>query len=77
MAVEHVAIIMDGNRRWAKIRGLGASEGHNQGAQALRNTVNACLFYGIKTLTAYSFSTENWHRDNSEIEALELTLESI
>ena len=68
--VEHVAIIMDGNRRWAKKNGVTTKQGHNRGAKALRDVVEASLELGIKTITAYSFSTENWQRNDKEIEDL-------
>lgn len=63
----HVAIIMDGNRRWAKERHLSAGEGHRLGAEALRETVEVCGDLGIKILTAYAFSKENWKRSQDEI----------
>lgn len=67
---EHVAIIMDGNGRWAKARGLPRALGHKEGVEALRRVVNACPDLGIKYLTVYSFSTENWNRPQAEIDAL-------
>lgn len=66
----HVAIIMDGNGRWAKARGLPRAMGHRAGVEALRRVVDACPELGIKHLTVYSFSTENWNRPQSEIDAL-------
>ncbi len=56
----HVAIIMDGNGRWASARGLPRREGHRQGVEALRRAVRAAGDIGIKVLTIYSFSAENW-----------------
>ena len=67
---KHVAIIMDGNRRWAKHRGLPAVEGHRRGMLALREVTRACSDFGIPTLTVYGFSTENWRRDSTEISLL-------
>ena len=63
----HVAIIMDGNGRWAAARGLPRREGHRQGVEALRRTVRAAGDLGIKVLTIYSFSAENWSRPADEI----------
>jgi undecaprenyl diphosphate synthase len=67
---KHIAIIMDGNRRWAKQRGLPPMMGHWEGAEVLTDLVRAASELGVKTLTVYSFSTENWSRPESEIEAL-------
>lgn len=66
----HVAIIMDGNRRWAKRQGLPAIMGHWRGADTLTRIVRCASELGIKTLTVYSFSTENWSRSKEEIDAL-------
>jgi len=66
----HVAIIMDGNRRWAKSRGLPPVEGHRRGLIALREITRAASDLGIPILTVYGFSTENWRRDSSEISFL-------
>jgi len=63
----HVAIIMDGNRRWARGRGLPALEGHRRGILALREVTRAASDLGIEIVTVYGFSTENWRRDASEI----------
>src|ERR1700676_2634440 len=63
----HVAIIMDGNGRWAEERGLPRSEGHRRGVEALRRAVRAVGEMGIKILTIYSFSSENWSRPVTEI----------
>ena len=66
----HVAIIMDGNGRWAKQRGLERVEGHRAGAIAVKNMVNSLKQTGIKYLTLYAFSTENWKRSKEEVDAL-------
>ena len=66
----HVAIIMDGNRRWAKKRGLPTAAGHWQGAEALCNLVSVAADMGIKVLTVYTFSTENWKRTLEEVGSL-------
>jgi undecaprenyl diphosphate synthase len=66
----HVAIIMDGNGRWAAQRGLQRSAGHRQGVEALRTTVRAAADRGIRFLTVYSFSTENWSRPKAEVSFL-------
>ena len=66
----HVAIIMDGNGRWATHRGLPRSAGHRQGVEALRRTVRAAADMGISVLTLYSFSTENWARPQAEVRFL-------
>ena len=63
----HVAVIMDGNGRWAATRGLPRAEGHRRGVEALRRTVRAAGEMGIKILTIFSFSAENWSRPASEI----------
>ncbi len=66
----HVAIIMDGNGRWAKQRGLPRSAGHRAGMERVRDAVAVCLENGVKYLTLYAFSTENWHRPNEEVSFL-------
>ena len=66
----HVAIIMDGNGRWARQRGLPRIEGHRQGAQAVRAIVESCARLGVQVLTLYSFSLENWKRPQDEVTAL-------
>ena len=66
----HVAIIMDGNGRWAKERGLPRAEGHRRGVEALRRTVRAVGELGVEILTIYSFSSENWSRPATEISDL-------
>jgi len=63
----HVAIIMDGNGRWAKRRFLPRNAGHRQGAEAFRETLKACMSLGIKNLSVYVFSTENWRRPEQEV----------
>ena len=67
---EHVAIIMDGNGRWAKQRGLPRTDGHIRGQDALRATLRAAAEFGIRYLTVYAFSTENWSRPKEEVDAL-------
>ena len=64
---KHVAIIMDGNGRWARARGLPRSAGHKAGIDALRRAVRAASEFGIEILTIYSFSTENWQRPKTEV----------
>ncbi|MBA4223443.1 MAG: di-trans,poly-cis-decaprenylcistransferase [Methylobacterium sp.] len=66
----HVAIIMDGNGRWAQMRGLPRQEGHRRGLEALRRTVRNAADLGIRVLTLYSFSTENWRRPVTEVSFL-------
>jgi undecaprenyl diphosphate synthase len=66
----HVAIIMDGNRRWARSRRMPAIEGHRRGIVALREVTRAASDWGIPMLTVYGFSTENWKRDSTEISLL-------
>jgi undecaprenyl diphosphate synthase len=65
-----VAIIMDGNGRWAERRGLPVAEGHREGTKALRRTVEAAIDLGLETLVVYAFSTENWSRPETEVESL-------
>lgn len=67
---EHIGIIMDGNGRWAKKRGLPRSAGHRQGGEVFRNISKECGRLGIKYATFYAFSTENWKRPKEEIDAL-------
>ena len=66
----HIAIIMDGNGRWATQQGLNRIDGHHAGAKAVRGIVEACRELGIEYLTLYSFSTENWRRPEQEVAAL-------
>ncbi|HYM89423.1 MAG TPA: polyprenyl diphosphate synthase, partial [Nitrospiraceae bacterium] len=67
---KHVAIIMDGNGRWAKSRGLARVEGHAEGARAVRDAVETATRVGIQYLTLYAFSVANWSRPKTEVEAL-------
>ena len=67
---EHVAIILDGNGRWAKKRGLPRSMGHKEGCVTVEKTVEDAARLGIKYLTVYGFSTENWKRSTEEVGAL-------
>ncbi|MFO7611081.1 MAG: isoprenyl transferase [Clostridia bacterium] len=66
----HIALFMDGNGRWARRRGLPRSAGHRAGATAIRKLVEDCDRIGLKYLTAYAFSTENWKRPDKEVENL-------
>ena len=66
----HVAIIMDGNGRWAASHGMSRSEGHRAGTENLRRIIEAFIRHGVRYLTLFAFSTENWHRPDSEIRAL-------
>ena len=66
----HIAIIMDGNGRWAKARGMDRSMGHQQGVVAVKEITTACSNLGVKFLTLYTFSTENWNRPAAEVAAL-------
>lgn len=66
----HIAVIMDGNGRWARLRGKERYEGHLAGMDALRETVKNAADYGVKYLTVYAFSTENWGRPQQEVDAL-------
>lgn len=68
--MKHIAIIMDGNRRWAKDRNLPSAVGHKKGVDALKKVVYACDDFGIKYLTVYAFSTENWNRKPEEVNFL-------
>ncbi|PKN20994.1 MAG: hypothetical protein CVU71_04245 [Deltaproteobacteria bacterium HGW-Deltaproteobacteria-6] len=70
----HIAIIMDGNGRWAKQHAMGRIRGHKKGAQAVRATVTACRELGIQYLTLFAFSSENWGRPSEEVNALMLLL---
>ena len=71
----HIAIIMDGNGRWAKERGLNRTAGHEEGAKTVRKITQYCSDIGIKYLTLYAFSTENWERPKLEVEFLMKLLE--
>src|SRR4030066_125749 len=66
----HIAIIMDGNGRWAKKKSLNRIKGHTKGADAVRDVTKACRELGIKILTLYAFSVENWKRPQEEVAAL-------
>ena len=68
--IKHIAIIMDGNRRWAKEHNLPSAAGHKKGVTSLRNVVRACDEFGVKYLTVYAFSTENWKRSKEEVDFL-------
>ena len=70
MAARNVAIIMDGNARWASDRGLPVLEGHRAGAKTLKQTVKDAVELGVEELTVYAFSTENWSRPRDEVEGL-------
>ena len=75
---QHIAIIMDGNGRWAKARGLNRSLGHQQGVETVREITTTASRLGVKYLTLYTFSTENWNRPQDEVNALmTLLMESI
>ncbi len=67
---QHVAIIMDGNGRWAQARGLDRGEGHKAGIRAVREAITTCNDIGVRYLTIYSFSTENWKRPKTEVTGL-------
>lgn len=71
----HIAVIMDGNGRWAKERGLPRIKGHEKGAESLRAVVEGCAETGVEFLTVYAFSTENWSRPKAEVDALMTLLE--
>ena len=68
--LQHIAIIMDGNRRGAKEKALPSAMGHKKGVDALKKTVQAAHKFGIKYLTLYAFSTENWNRKQEEVDFL-------
>src|SRR3954453_21141823 len=70
MAARHVAIITDGNGRWAKTHGKSVAEGHQAGADTVKAPLRDAVDLGIKELTVYSFSTENWSRSPEEVGAL-------
>lgn len=72
---KHIAIIMDGNRRWARNKNLDAKLGHREGAKTLENIVRFCNKMGLKYLTVYAFSTENWKRAEDEVKTLMLLLQ--
>jgi len=72
---KHIAIIMDGNGRWAKARGLPRVMGHAKGVDAVKKIVKSCINIGVKHLTLYAFSNENWSRPDHEVKALFKLLE--
>ncbi len=72
---QHIAIIMDGNGRWAKKRGLPRTAGHKAGGETFRTIANYCRSIGVKYLSVYAFSTENWKRSEEEVGALMVLLE--
>ncbi len=72
---KHIGIILDGNRRWAKAHGMAAIEGHKVGAQRVKDIVKYSYDIGLKYLTVYAFSTENWKRDPAEVSLLMKLLE--
>jgi len=74
---QHVAVIMDGNGRWATSRGLPRIAGHRQGAKTLKELLRSCKDWGIRALTAYAFSTENWQRPTEEVDFLMLLFERL
>ena len=69
-APKHIAIIMDGNRRWAKSNSLPIRNGHKEGANTLKNIIQASIELGVEYLTVYAFSSENWNRDSDEVNQL-------
>lgn len=73
----HIAIVMDGNGRWAASRGLPRLAGHRAGTENLRRIIRACVDFNIKILTIYAFSTENWGRPSEEVEGLMMILEDV
>src|SRR4030066_1020676 len=73
----HIGIIMDGNGRWALARGLPRMAGHRAGTENLRRLIEACIEFGIKFLTIYAFSTENWGRPTSEVQGLLRIFENV
>lgn len=68
--LQHVAIIMDGNRRWARAKKLPSAVGHKKGVEALKTALKSCHKFGVKYLTVYAFSTENWNRKQEEVDFL-------
>jgi undecaprenyl diphosphate synthase len=73
----HIAIIMDGNGRWANSRGLPRVAGHRAGTDNLRRVIEGCVEFGVKVLTIYAFSTENWERPQEEVKGLMTILEDV
>ncbi len=74
---EHIAIIMDGNGRWATARGLPRLAGHKAGTENLRQIIRAAVEFGVKYLTIYAFSTENWRRPQDEVSGLMMIIEDV
>jgi undecaprenyl diphosphate synthase len=74
---EHIAIIMDGNGRWAAARGLPRLAGHKAGTENLRQIIRAAVEFGVKYLTIYAFSTENWRRPQDEVSGLMMIIEDV
>lgn len=74
---EHIAIIMDGNRRWAKNKNIPTTLGHREGVQALKKISRVCNDLGVKYLTVYAFSTENWNRTKDEVDFLMLLIKEV
>lgn len=68
--LKHIAIIMDGNRRWAKSKNLPSAVGHKKGVDSLKTALKSCHKFGVKYLTVYAFSTENWNRNQDEVDFL-------
>ena len=68
--LQHIAVVMDGNRRWASQRGLPKAIGHASGAKRIRSLVEACSARGVRWLTLFAFSTENWQRPAEEVSSL-------
>ncbi len=68
--LRHIAVIMDGNRRWAKEHNLPSAFGHKKGVESLKRVMRACDDFGVKYLTVYAFSTENWNRKKEEVDFL-------
>ncbi len=69
-SLKHIAVIMDGNRRWAKEKHLPSAMGHSKGVESLKKFLKACHSYGVEYLTVYAFSTENWNRSQEEVNFL-------
>ena len=67
-SVKHIAFIMDGNRRWAKQQGLPTLEGHRRGYNKMKQVGDWCLARGIRYMTVFAFSTENWKRSKKEVD---------
>ncbi|MEG1527759.1 MAG: polyprenyl diphosphate synthase [Clostridia bacterium] len=70
MTPSHIAFIMDGNGRWAKLRGLPRKEGHKEGLETVHKVIDNCLEFGIKYVSLFVFSTENWKRPKTEVDGL-------